>query len=171
MVSPVEYGWFVEYVCGVCGFSFGRSWQWDSPCPKCGCGKTDVKCVGNPHKHGKFWVFELHILDRDVAVTLGEFLGVDFVNQLGFSCKGSWHNFRNDSSGFDVCHVDCLNSLIETRIKENIKGIDLFMNQYPEEGKVLTGNNKVVQYWKNSQLRHVSEFYASRGKGIPVKTQ
>lgn len=149
LVSPIEYGRFDEYVCGKCGFGFGRVWQWGNKCPKCGARDTISKCFGNPHIHGKHWIFELHILDYPVSVALGEFLGVRFDEQLKFSCKGSWHNFRNDSSGFDICHVDCLNNLIDARIRENIIGEELFKAQYPEKGKILTGNNKIIKEWKN----------------------
>jgi len=162
MISLIEYGRFDEYVCKNCGFGFGRKWFWCDPCPKCGSRDTSSKCLGNPHVHGKFWIFELHILDHSVAVTLGEFLGVEFDNQLRYSCKGSWHNFRNDSSGFDVCHVNCLNDLIDMRIRNNLRGEALFMANYPKEGKILLGNNKIIKYWKNGIFRPKSEYFEAR---------
>lgn len=167
--SPVQYGVFQQMICADCVRPFVGVWG-SNPCKFCGSKKVKPQVEGNPHKHG-FWVFELHILDHNVAVALGELLGVEFDNQLRFSCKGSWHNFRNDSSGFDVCHVSCLNDLIETRMVEGLRGQELFMSIFPEEGKVLTGNNRVIQYWKNSRLRPVSEYFLSRGKGIPVRRQ
>lgn len=178
LVSPIEYGIFLGYGCKSCGFEYDGYYEFGSPCKNCG-RRTVVsltrpphdKMRNIPHIHGNYWVFELHILDYDVSVALGEFLGIDFDSQLRFSCKGSWHNFCNDSSGFDICHVSCLNRLIETSIKEKVKGIDLFMKLYPDEGKVLCGygrNYKVFKYWKDGELRPVSEYFVSRSKGIPV---
>ena len=162
MSSSVEYGRFVCYTCVKCGSNFDY-YPFGSPCPTCGADKDSVISLtkGYPHIHGKFWVFELHVLDHDVAVTLGEFLGVRFDDMMRFSCKGSWHNFRNDSSGFDICHVNCLDNLIRERVETGLTGQELFMRLYPEEGKVLNGNNKIIKYWKNSELKDVSEYFDS----------
>jgi len=158
--SSVEYGRFSGYVCSSCGFGYEGFYAFGSPCSKCGVKDSVVSLVrGKPHIHGKFWVFELHVLDHDVAVTLGEFLGVKFDDMLRFSCKGSWHNFRNDSSGFDICHVNCLDNLIHERVNSGLSGSDLFMRLYPDEGKVLNGCNKIVQYWKNSELKPITEYF------------
>lgn len=171
MWSEVEFGQFVSMVCAECGEDMrGKVWGVDA-CPKCGGLKVVAKVRGKPHVHGKYWVFELHILNHDASVTLGELLGVEFDNQLRFSCKGSWHNFRNDSSGFDVCHVNCLNDLIETRIKKDVSGIDLFMANYPEEGKVMLGNNKFVKCWIEGEVLTPSEYFVRTGKGIPTKRE
>jgi len=169
LTSSVDFGLFVAYGCEACGFEYDGFYEFGSPCKRCGSKSVVSLTKGNPHEHGKYWVFQLHILNHEVAVTLGEFLGVEFDNQLRFSCKGSWHNFRNDSSGFDVCHVNCLNDLIETRIKENVSGLNLFMANYPEEGKVMLGNNKFVKCWINGEVLSPPDYFARKGKGVPVR--
>lgn len=160
--SVVEFGRFLRYECSDCGVVANR---FGYPCERCGKKSVHSVASGNAHKHGEY-VFELHVLDHDVAVTLGEFLGVRFDNQLGFSGFGSWHNWRNDSSGFDICHVNCLDNLIHERVSSGLSGTDLFMKVYPKEGKMFNGANKVLGYWRDGQLASVNDYFVSKGKGI-----
>ena len=165
LTSVTPYGLFVDYKCKSCGFEYeGSFYLLHSPCKKCGQPTVEVVPLGNPHINKRYWVFQLHLQGYKVRETLGELLGVTVDNQLHFSCKGSWHNFDNNSSGFDICHVNCLNDLIETRIKKNLRGLELFMNNYPEEGKVLTGNNVDKQCWINGKTLPCEE-YRKLGKG------
>ncbi len=156
--SPIEYGEFLYYGCTSCGYRFfdaeSRSrtqYIFGSPCPQCGKHTVHSICDGSPHMHRRYYVFQLHILDLSVRDTLSAFLGVDPDSCLGFSCKGSWHNFRNDNSGYDVCHKNCLDNLIHLRIQRNLSGVDLFKTLYPELGVVFTGKNYPLTGWKDGE--------------------
>lgn len=171
LISPVEHGIFLGYQCSNCGFEYEGYYRFGSSCKICGQKSVKVKVDGSPHIHGDYWVFELHVLDPSVSVALGELLGVDYDRQLRFSCKGSWHNFRNDGSGFDVCHMDCLSRVIDSAIQDNLRGLELFKSLYPEEGKIVSGygqKQEVVKYWKDTELRPISEYFSKIGIGCPV---
>lgn len=160
--------------CRDCGFEIEGYFRYGSPCPKCGSKNTGALYEGKAHIHGKHWVFELHIdpdvEDSPVTRTLCKFLGIryDFPVYIeGYSCLGSWVNFRPDSSGFDVSTVRDLNHIIDTRISKNLLGDNLFMHSYPDEGKVYsiyggTGKGKVIRYWENGDYLPVEEYFSKR---------
>jgi len=168
--SPVEYGVLKDVVCGSCGYSmFGKAWEVD-PCPECGSLKVKADVLGKPHQHG-LWVFELHVLDEKTQHILGELLNIDYDRQLRFSGKGSWHQWSNDGSGFDICHLRCLDRALIHHFQDNLSGLNLFMKLYPDEGKVLNGYGKkfkVFKYWKDGELRPISEYFVKSGIGCPV---
>lgn len=170
LVSEIEYGVFVDVVCAKCGNSmFGKQWGTE-PCELCGSVNVTPSVKGAPHCHGN-WVLEVHILDEKVQNVLGEILGTEYDRQLRIYGKGSWHQFTNDGSGFDICHVRCLDKALYTRFTENISGLPLFMKLYPQEGKLLNGygqNFKVYKYWVNGELRPISEYFVKKGIGCPV---
>lgn len=163
LVSPLEYGIFLFYGCKSCGYKFLDAegnrifYSFGSPCPRCK-GKIESMCDGSPHKHREYYVFQLHIKDLKVRDALGEFLGAERDRLLGFSCKGSWHNFRNDTSGFDVCHLNCLDELIDVRIKKGLTGVDLFKFNYPELGVVYTGAYDPLTGWKDGKQLSSEDF-------------
>lgn len=166
--SEVEYGEFDVYGCRSCGYRYDdelgnrKKYKFGKPCDRCGqkpvrdenkriIEGVDSLTFGEPHKHGYF-VFQLHILDLKVRDFLGNWLGdLDRDRSLGFWVKGSWHNFVNDFSGFDVCHTNCLGELIDARLSTNLKGYQLMIDKYPEKGLVFTGNNRLLRAWRDSQ--------------------
>ena len=162
--SPIECGFFLYYGCPNCGYKFedkkGKRlyYPFGSLCPKCHKKTVESICLGNPHIHRRYYVFQLHILDLKVRDLLGYFLGADSDSMLGFSCKGSWHNFRNDSSGFDICHKNCLDELIMLRKHTNKTGIELFKHKFSELGVVFTGNYNSITAWKDGRTLSDSEF-------------
>lgn len=165
LYSPIEYGEFLYYGCTRCGYKFYDDesekklrYNFGDACPRCGKHRVESICDGKPHKHRRYYVFQLHILDLKVRDMLSTFLGVDPDSCLGFSCKGSWHNHRFDNSGYDVCHKNCLDELIDFRLRENLRGIDLFIAKYPELGVVFTGNYDPLTGWKDGEQVSQSEF-------------
>lgn len=170
LVSPVEHGELLDVVCAKCGHSMsGKTWEVD-PCPECGCLKVKPDVLGKPHLHG-IWVFELHVLDEKTQFILGEIFDIDYDRQLRFSGKGSWHSWSCDGSGFDICHIRCLDRALKLHFVDGLTGLDLFMKMYPDEGKVLNGYGqefKVFKYWKDGELRPVSEYFVKSGIGCPV---
>lgn len=177
----VDYCRMVGKGCRDCGFRVEGYFPYGSPCPKCGSENTGGLFEGKPHFHGKHWGFELHldpdVSDSPVTRTLCKFLGIKYdfpMSVEAYSCLGSWINFRPDSSGFDISTVRHLNEVIDLRISENLTGDALFMNAFPKEGKVYNiykgrGKGEVVRYWLNGEYRPVSEHFAKKGIGVPVK--
>lgn len=169
-----EFGTFHGVMCAKCGYNMGgKRWGID-PCPKCGSLKVKPKTEGNPHAHGN-WVFELH-LDEEIESKLCKLLGIRYDPPIDvelYSCYHSWHNFRPDSSGFDICHVNCLDKLIDARINQNLKGDNLFMHVFPKEGKVkqLYARGKVIRYWENGEYKPLSVYFAKYHpkKHVPVR--
>lgn len=158
--SPVEYGRFLRYVYDDIGRQVGLVvWSPLSGDRFVKFGSEDTK---NPHRHG-IWIFELHVLDHEVSLALGNYLGLPYGYKMW--TKGSWHYFNNDASGFDICHVRCLSKLltavendvcrlrkdtgwtIDEALKHRINGQKLFMKVFPDAGKIQKGNNRLVAGW------------------------
>lgn len=177
LVSPVEFGEFRFYGCSFCGYKFLDSegnrlyYKFGSPCLRCKRFRVRSICDGSPHIHGKYYAFQLHIQDLKVRDALGEFLGIDRDRMLGFSCRGSFHNHRNDQSGYDVCHVNCLDELIDIRIKKGLTGIDLFKFNYPDLGVVFTGNHDPLAAWKNGDVLSFNELEAVKSEYLDRKAR
>jgi len=75
------------------------------------------------HFHNnKMQIVEYHVKDHNLTKFLCNFLGLPYKSRI-YLPHG--HLLATDSSGFDVCHITCLQQLLDKSIETDKEGIEL----------------------------------------------
>lgn len=105
--------------------------------------KTTPISEGHAHYHNnKLQVIRFHIQDLDLCKYLCNLLGLEYRSRIYI---GKGHFISTDSSGLDICHLGCLEQLLDTSIQTQLEGTHLLKKAF-SHGKLL-GGNQVVTTW------------------------
>lgn len=89
---------------------------------------------------------EYHVGDHDLTKYLGNLLGFPYKLRIYFKDhNGNGHFLSTDSSGLDICHLECLKRLFKVNIETWAEGKALLVRAFPH-GKAILGN-KVWYQW------------------------
>lgn len=99
--------------------------------------KTTPITEGHAHYHNnKLQVIRFHIGDHDLCKYLCNLLGLEYRSRIYI---GKGHFISTDSSGLDVCHLSCLEQLLDKNIETEREGSWLLQSAF-SHGKLLVGN-------------------------------
>jgi len=99
--------------------------------------KTTPIREGHIHRHNqKEQIIRFHIGDHDLCKYLCNLLGLEYKSRIYL---GRNHYISTDASGLDVCHLGCLEQLLDTSIETEKEGTWLLKSAFIH-GKLLVGN-------------------------------
>jgi len=113
------------------------------PCIQRLHNKTTPITEGHAHHHNnKLQMIRFHIHDHDLCKYLCNLLGLEYRSRIYL---GKNHYISTDSSGLDICHLSCLEQLLDKNIETEREGTWLLKSAF-SHGKLLVGN-EVKSKW------------------------
>jgi len=97
--------------------------------------------IRHEHYHNNKLEYMYHITDHDLCKFLSNYLGIPYKSRIFL---GKTHFISTDSSGFDFCHINCLEHLLY-RSLEGFEGTEL-LRRTSLNVKVLVGNKTVFKW-------------------------